>query len=112
MKTQKAEKTSGCTLSTNQDCPSVSECETCLEAAKNPIYGGYHMKCYGCRDRLLMNEPCKLYRETLAKMLEKYGGDVPDWRREPSCGCTMSCKRRQYIRQGKTDQKMVRYAYK
>ena len=59
-----------------------------------------------------MNEPCKLYRETLAKMLEKYGGDVPDWKREPSCGCKQSCKRRQYIRQGQTDQKMVRYAYK
>lgn len=56
------------------------------------------MTCFNCRERLLMDEPCKLMRQTYAKTLEKWG-EVPEWKKEPNCGCLHACKRRQYIQQ-------------
>lgn len=72
-------------------------CRDCINAEKKQHYGGYDFKCFSCRDRLLQNESCKLKRETLAKMLRKWG-EVPEWKIEPHCGCIKSCKRRQYMR--------------
>jgi len=75
----------------------VEVCRDCAYAEKKQFHGGYNFKCLGCRDRLLKSEICKLKRETLAKMLRKWG-EVPEWKIEPHCGCTKSCKRRQYQR--------------
>jgi hypothetical protein len=56
------------------------------------------MTCVACRERLLMDEPCKLMRQTYAKQMEKWG-EVPEWKKDPNCGCVHACKRRQYIHQ-------------
>jgi len=74
----------------------VSElCRDCAHAKAKQHHGGYSFTCFGCRQRLLLDEPCKMMRETLANMLRKWG-DLPDWKVEPNCGCMKSCKRRQY----------------
>ncbi len=70
-------------------------CRDCAYAQTKQHHGGYSFTCFGCRERLLHSEPCKMMRETLANMLRKWG-DVPDWKVEPNCGCIKSCKRRQY----------------
>ena len=70
-------------------------CRDCAYAETKQYHGGYSFTCFGCRARLLLSEPCKLMRETLANMLRKWG-DVPEWKVEPNCGCMKSCKRRQY----------------
>lgn len=65
------------------------ECKDCVKAG-----GIYTFKCVGCRDRFLMDEPCKIYREIMAQTIKKWG-DVGDWKREPHCGCQGQCKRLQ-----------------
>lgn len=69
-------------------------CRDCKIAKTNKHHGVYKMTCIGCRERLLMDEPCKLMRKITASMLAKWG-DVPDWKKDPSCGCGIQCKRRQ-----------------
>lgn len=86
-------------------------CEHCTKAAERKYYGAYDYKCYTCRERLLMDEPCKLMRQAYVKSLEKWG-EVPDWKREPSCGCGRFCKRRQYIEQGNNGGRNVSTKYR
>lgn len=75
--------------------PIAKICRDCAYAQTKQYHGGYAFTCFDCRQRLLLDEPCKLMRETLANMLRKWG-DVPNWKVEPNCGCMKSCKRRQY----------------
>jgi hypothetical protein len=75
--------------------PIAKICRDCAYAQTKQHHGGYAFTCFDCRQRLLLYEPCKLMRETLANMLRKWG-DVPNWKVEPNCGCMKSCKRRQY----------------
>jgi hypothetical protein len=70
-------------------------CRDCSYAETKQHHGGYSFTCFGCRQRLLLDEPCKMMRETLSKMLRKWG-EVPEWKVDPNCGCMKSCKRRQY----------------
>jgi hypothetical protein len=74
-------------------------CLDCQHAFEKKHHGGFDFKCYYCRQRLLLSEPCKLMRDTLAKMLRKWG-ETPEYKIEPHCGCEKSCKRRQYQKQG------------
>jgi len=71
-------------------------CRNCLKAKTTEYYGLFDMKCSGCRERLLMSEPCKVMREQMAKSMLKWG-DAPDWKKEPSCGCYTRCKRKAAI---------------
>jgi ubiquitin len=68
------------------------KCPDCVKAG-----GIYSFKCFGCRDRFLMDEPCKIYREIMAKTIQRWG-EIGDWKREPSCGCKGQCLRLQAIR--------------
>lgn len=72
-------------------------CKACEEAKTRKHSGLYAMKCFACRERLLLDEPCKLMRKSLVDKLEKWG-EVPNWKQEPNCGCQYSCKRRQLTR--------------
>jgi hypothetical protein len=67
----------------------TDECKHC--ARENcPIF---NYKCFGCRERALLYEPCKVLREQMALNMWRYG-DVPIWKREPNCGCKYICKRK------------------
>ena len=77
----------------------MSDCTNCTQAAVKEHWGGYSMSCFACRERFLMDEQCKVMRETYAKLYAKWG-DVPEWKKEPHCGCSNACKRRQYMRDG------------
>jgi tRNA(Ile2) C34 agmatinyltransferase TiaS len=70
-------------------------CPDCDNAAKKKFHGGYSFTCFKCRERLLLDEPCKMMREMLSITLRKWG-EVPQWKVEPNCGCAKACKRRQY----------------
>lgn len=70
------------------------ECIDCEKAKGKPYYGIYNLKCRGCRDRMIVNESCKIHREIVYKGLLKYG-ECGEWKIEPNCGCTNRCKRRQ-----------------
>lgn len=71
----------------------IGDCEWC-NAAKEKPHGRYSFGCAGCRERALMDEPCKLVRKALAARIILWG-DIPDWQRDPSCGCRNRCKRRE-----------------
>lgn len=73
----------------------TGECELCTD--KSCKGGRYNFACRGCRERVLMDEPCKLMRKALAGSVELWG-EAGDWKRDPSCGCTGECKRRQSMR--------------
>ena len=68
----------------------MSDCRWC-QAKHSHIYD---YACYGCRQRALLDEPCKVLREYMANNMWR-NGEVPEWRIEPNCGCKKSCKRRQ-----------------
>jgi hypothetical protein len=53
--------------------------------------GTYDLNCDGCKNRIVMGQPCKLRREEMAKNIEQTWGFLPDWKKEPSCGCTRVC---------------------
>jgi len=71
----------------------VKECPDCKNAEGKDHWGTYHLRCYGCRNRMLIAESCKINREVLHKSLAKYG-EMGEWKVEPNCGCTNKCKRR------------------
>lgn len=71
-----------------------TECKDCQLAEIHGIHGIYSLKCIGCRLRLLMDEPCKIIREVLAQGMRKWG-ELPDYKKDPSCGCKYTCQRRQ-----------------
>lgn len=85
----------------------VTDCKDCKAAEGKEHYGVYSMKCFECRERFLLAEPCKLMREIMAKSMERWG-EVPEWKVEPSCGCKFACKRRQYM---KTTTQLSNYAH-
>lgn len=70
----------------------IGSCQDCEKAKTQKYYGVHTMKCAGCRERLLMNEPCKLLRATMAENMRRYG-EEPEWKKEPNCGCDFSCQR-------------------
>jgi hypothetical protein len=63
----------------------------------NSDSGIYEYECNGCRNRMLMDEPCKILRKALSERIELWG-TVEDWKREPNCGCKGECKRLKTIR--------------
>lgn len=73
----------------------MSDCKYC-ETAKDRICGSYNFGCNGCRERVLFDEPCKIVRKALAARIIIWG-EIPDWQREPSCGCKNKCKRMEAI---------------
>jgi hypothetical protein len=68
----------------------MTDCKYC----NNNCAGTFDYSCFKCRERSLMMEPCKVLRDYMAQSMWRYGV-VPDWKREPHCGCKSSCKRRQ-----------------
>lgn len=59
----------------------------------------YNYSCIGCRQRALLDEPCKILRQHMAENMWRFG-DIPEWKVEPNCGCTNRCKRVQLTRKG------------
>ena len=45
-----------------------------------------------------MGIDCKLLREIEAKYIDEKFGFLPDYAKEPSCGCTKVCKRKAAIK--------------
>jgi hypothetical protein len=78
----------------------IGDCQDCVKARNRKHYGIYTMKCAGCRQRLVLDEPCKLLRKALAEGLKRYGAE-PEWKIEPNCGCQFSCERLTNIRLAK-----------
>lgn len=69
---------------------------TCDNCQKNsPIYD---LHCLSCRNRLVMSIDCKVLREIEAKYIDEKFGFLPDYRREPHCGCEKFCKRKARIK--------------
>lgn len=50
-----------------------------------------------------MDEPCKMLRKQLAERMRFRGFSVPNWMREPSCGCEGRCRRMSNIKTDKYD---------
>ncbi len=73
----------------------------CADCAKE-LSGIYRMTCRGCRNRLLMDEPCKMLRKLIADSLKKWG-EVDEWQIEPHCGCKGKCKRLENMRLAEID---------
>jgi hypothetical protein len=70
---------------------------TCEKCDKNsPVF---NLQCTGCRDRLVMGIDCKVLREIEAKYLDMKFGFLPDYKREPHCGCTKVCLRKSRLRE-------------
>ena len=70
---------------------------TCEKCDKNsPVF---NLQCTGCRDRLVMGIDCKVLREIEAKYLDMKFGFLPDYKREPNCGCKTICLRKSRLRE-------------
>jgi hypothetical protein len=70
---------------------------TCEKCYKNsPVF---NLQCTGCRDRLVMGIDCKVLREIEAKYLDMKFGFLPDYKREPNCGCKTTCLRKSRLRE-------------
>ena len=70
---------------------------TCEKCEKNsPVF---NLQCTGCRDRLVMGIDCKILREIEAKYLDMKFGFLPDYKREPNCGCKTTCLRKSRLRE-------------
>jgi len=78
----------------------MQQCEFCISA--KCAGGKYNFSCAGCRERVLMDEPCKLARKALASRIILWG-EIPDWQRDPSCGCINRCKRKQIAEAAQTE---------
>ena len=70
------------------------KCKDCELAEIHGIRGTFTLRCIGCKERMLMDEPCKIIREVLAQGMTKWG-DLPEYKKEPNCGCKYTCQRRQ-----------------
>ena len=69
---------------------------TCEQCAKNsPIFD---LHCLGCRDRIVMSEDCKVLRKQAAQYIDEKFGFLPDFKREPHCGCVTTCKRKAAVK--------------
>ena len=60
--------------------------------------GIFNLHCDGCKDRIVMSELCKIIREQMAKDIELKWGFLPNYQREPHCGCTKVCIRKSRIK--------------
>jgi hypothetical protein len=69
-------------------------CEKCEKKAHS-----FDLQCHGCRDRLVMGIDCKVLREIEAKYLDMKFGFLPDYKREPNCGCKTTCLRKSRLRE-------------
>ena len=70
---------------------------TCEKCDKNsPVF---NLQCTGCRDRLVMGIDCKVLRVIEAKYLDMKFGFLPDYKREPNCGCKTTCLRKSRLRE-------------
>lgn len=70
--------------------------------------GIFDYSCFGCRERALLSEPCKVLRKQMADNMWR-NGEVPDWKVEPNCGCKNSCKRRQLAKKQIKDKQNAYY---
>jgi hypothetical protein len=75
----------------------MSDCVDCDRANPNLQGGIYSFKCKGCRNRFLMDEPCKMYRQIMADTIRQWGL-VDDYQKEPHCKCEHQCDRMRTIR--------------
>lgn len=71
----------------------TGDCKYCHTSS-----GIYEYECNGCRNRILLDEPCKIMRKQLAERIQLFGV-VEDWKREPNCGCKGECKRLKTMRE-------------
>ena len=69
-------------------------CENCEKDSRI-----FDLQCHGCRDRLVMGIDCKVLREIEAKYLDMKFGFLPDYKREPHCGCKTTCLRKSRLRE-------------
>jgi hypothetical protein len=69
-------------------------CEYCEKGG-----GTFNLYCDGCKNRLVMGQPCKIVRKQMAEDIEARWGFLPDYQREPHCGCEKFCKFKQRIKQ-------------
>ena len=76
---------------------SMSSCVDCKRADPNLQGGIYNFTCKDCRNRFLMDEPCKMYRKVMSEMIRKWG-TVDDFEKEPHCECEQQCQRMVTIR--------------
>lgn len=72
-----------------QDCYSRSQGFPCI----------YNVNCVDCRVALALSEPCKIMRKDMVERMEKNWGEVPDWKKEPHCGCEKQCERLKNMRE-------------
>lgn len=74
----------------------MTNCKSCNTIAI------YDMTCPLCRNRILMDEPCKYLRKQIAGSIRKYG-ELGDWMVKPHCGCLEKCKRIENMRLAKAN---------
>lgn len=74
----------------------MTDCKSCNTIAI------YDMSCSKCRNKILMDEPCKYLRKQLADRIKKYG-ELGEWQRQPHCGCSQKCKRIENMRLAKAN---------
>ncbi|CAB5225471.1 hypothetical protein UFOVP746_21 [uncultured Caudovirales phage] len=74
----------------------TGECKYCSAQS-----GIYEYECNGCRNRMLLDEPCKILRKALAERIQLWG-EISDWKTEPHCGCKAECKRMKTMRDNQT----------
>ena len=68
-------------------------CEYCEKGG-----GVFNLYCDGCKNRIVMGQPCKIARKQMAEDIEARWGFLPDYQREPNCGCEKVCKFKQRIK--------------
>ena len=60
--------------------------------------GTFDLHCNGCKNRVVMGQPCKILRKQMAEDIERVWGFLPEYEREPNCGCERVCKFKQRIK--------------
>jgi hypothetical protein len=69
-------------------------CEYCEKKG-----GTFNLHCDSCKNRLVMGQPCKIARKQMAQDIEFRWGFLPNYQREPHCGCERVCKFKQRIKE-------------
>jgi hypothetical protein len=68
-------------------------CELCEKGS-----GIFDLNCQGCRDRIVMRQFCKIARKEIAEDIEARWGFLPNYKRDPHCGCERVCERKSNTR--------------
>lgn len=76
---------------------SMLACKDCQLSAQTEYGGIYNFICKTCRNRFLIDEPCKMYRKVMYEMIRKWGV-ADDYEKEPHCECEHQCERMRTIR--------------